>query len=126
APLAAALARPFGRRHPGRDRGPAPRARPLRRMRSRWVRVAATLAVTALAGGYIFWKIDVRKTIHIIGSASVGWLALSAFLILITVAPMTWRWQWLLRARGIDDGFWWLTRTYFVSYAVGQVLPTSV
>ena len=30
------------------------------------------------------------------------------------------------RARRSDDSIRWLTRAYFVSYAVGQVLPTSV
>ena len=40
--------------------------------------------------------------------------------------PQAWRWQLLLRARGIDDSLRWLTRAYFVSYAVGQVLPTAV
>ena len=43
--------------------------------------------VTALAGSYIVWKINVGKTLHIIGSASPSWLGLSAFLMLITVAP---------------------------------------
>jgi uncharacterized membrane protein YbhN (UPF0104 family) len=39
---------------------------------------------------------------------------------------MAWRWQQLLRAREIREDVSWLTRAYFVSYAVGQVLPTSV
>jgi uncharacterized membrane protein YbhN (UPF0104 family) len=39
---------------------------------------------------------------------------------------MAWRWQRLLAARGLHERVRWLTRTYFVSYAVGQVLPTSV
>ena len=39
---------------------------------------------------------------------------------------MAWRWQLLLRARGVDDTVAWLTRAYFVSYAFSQVLPTSV
>jgi len=93
---------------------------------SRRVRLAATLVVSALAVGYILLKIDVRKTLDIIGNASPAWVALSAFLILITIVPMVWRWQQLLRARGIDESFSWLNRAYFVSYAVGQVLPTSV
>jgi hypothetical protein len=93
---------------------------------SRRVRLAATLVVSALAVGYILLKIDVRKTLEIIGNASPAWVALSAFLILITIVPMVWRWQQLLRARGIDESFAWLNRAYFVSYAVGQVLPTSV
>ena len=93
---------------------------------SRRARLIATLVVSGVALGYILLKIDVRKTIDIIRDASPSWIALSAFLILITIVPMVWRWQLLLRARGIDESFGWLTRAYFVSYAVGQVLPTSV
>jgi hypothetical protein len=95
-------------------------------IRSRWFRLGGTLAVTLLAGAYLVWKIDVGKTLDILASASIGWLALSIFLMFATVAPMTWRWQKLLAARGIHDTYAWLTRAYFVSYAVGQVLPTSV
>jgi uncharacterized protein (TIRG00374 family) len=92
----------------------------------RWLRVAATLVVTSLAVAYILSKIDVGKTAHIIGDASVPWLVLSALLTLVTVPPMAWRWQQLLRVRGVEDSVPWLTRAYFVSYAFGQVLPTSV
>lgn len=92
----------------------------------RTLRVGLTLAVTAAAAAYILSKIDVGKTAHIIGSASLPWLALSAALTIVTVPPMAWRWQMLLRVRGVDDTVAWLTRAYFVSYAFGQVLPTSV
>jgi uncharacterized protein (TIRG00374 family) len=92
----------------------------------RWIRVAGTLAVTGLAVAYIVSKVDLAKTAEIIRDASIPWLVLSAFLTLVTVPPMGWRWQQLLRVRGVDESVRWLTRTYFVSYAVGQVLPTSV
>jgi uncharacterized protein (TIRG00374 family) len=92
----------------------------------RWLRVLATLLVTSAAVAYILSKIDVGKTAHIIGNASLPWLALSAAMTLITVPPMAVRWQLLLRARGVYDSVLWLTRAYFVSYAFGQVLPTSV
>ena len=92
----------------------------------RALRVAGTLVVTGLAVTYILTKIDVGKTAHTIGNASVPWLLLSATLTLITVPPMAWRWQQLLHVRGVHESVPWLTRTYFVSYAVGQVLPTSV
>jgi uncharacterized protein (TIRG00374 family) len=95
-------------------------------MKRRTVRLGATIIVTAAAAAYILRQIDVGKTIDIVRSADPGWLALATFLMFVTVAPMTWRWQKLLAARGIRDGYWWLTRAYFVSYAVGQVLPTSV
>jgi hypothetical protein len=92
----------------------------------RGIRVAATIAVTAAAVGYIVSKVDIGKTADIIGNASVPWLVLSAALTLLTVPPMAWRWQRLLRARGIHEPVSWLTRAYFVSYAFGQVLPTGV
>jgi uncharacterized protein (TIRG00374 family) len=92
----------------------------------RTVRVAATLAVTSAALAYILTQIDLSKTWSILTGATVPWLALSAALTMVTVPPMGWRWQFLLRARGIEESVGWLTRTYFVSYAVGQVLPTSV
>jgi hypothetical protein len=92
----------------------------------RWLRVAATLLVTSGAVAYILLKIDLGKTAHILGSASPWWIVLSAALTLVTVPPMAWRWQQLLAVRGIRERVPWLTRAYFVSYAVGQVLPTSV
>ena len=90
----------------------------------RWLRVAATLLVTSGAVAYILLKIDLGKTAHILGSASPWWIVLSAALTLVTVPPMAWRWQQLLAVRGIRERVPWLTRAYFVSYAVGQVLPT--
>jgi glycosyltransferase 2 family protein len=92
----------------------------------RWLRPVATLVVSGAAAAYILFKIDIGKTLHIIGSASVPWVLLSVFFTIVTVPPMAWRWQRLLAARGVHEPVRWLTRAYFVSYAVGQVLPTSV
>jgi uncharacterized protein (TIRG00374 family) len=95
-------------------------------LKSKWVRLAATLVVTGLAVTYILTKIHLARTGHIIANADPAWLALSAFLTVVTVPPQAWRWQLLLRVRGIDESLAWLTRAYFVSYAVGQILPTAV
>ena len=92
----------------------------------RWLRPVATVVVSAAAAAYILVKIDIGKTLHIIGSASVPWVLISVFFTLVTVPPMAWRWQRLLVARGVHEPLGWLIRAYFVSYAVGQVLPTSV
>ena len=92
----------------------------------RSLRVAAPLLVTALAVTSVLVKIDLSKTLHILGSASPAWVIVSVVLTLVTVPPMAWRWQRLLAVRGVVEGIPWLTRAYFVSYAFGQVLPTSV
>src|SRR5262249_53293947 len=114
-PVSAVLAGPLRRRRARRRRRAAPRPRaPLPMKRS--VRVALTLVVLAAAVGYIVYKVDLRKTIDILRSASVPWLIASAVLTLVTVPPQAWRWQQLLRVRGLRETVGWLTRTYFVSY----------
>ncbi len=94
--------------------------------RRRLVRTAATLAVTGAATAYIVWKIDVGKTAHILAHAKLGYFLAALGIMVVTVWPMAWRWQQLLRAKGIEDNLPWLTRAYFVAYTAGQVLPTSI
>jgi glycosyltransferase 2 family protein len=93
---------------------------------SRAARVLGTLFVTGLALAYILWKVDVREAFSTIADASLGWFLLSAAIMLVTVVPMAWRWQWLLGAHGIHDRLPWLVRAYLVAYAAGQILPTSI
>ncbi len=93
---------------------------------SRSARVLATLLVTGLAVAYILWKVDVGEALATIADASLAWFFLSAAIMLVTVLPMAWRWQWLLGAHGIHDRLPWLVRAYLVSYAAGQILPTSI
>jgi uncharacterized protein (TIRG00374 family) len=92
----------------------------------RLIRRAATLAVTGAATAYIVWKIDIGKTAHILAHARIGYFLAALAIMVVTVWPMAWRWQQLLRAKGIADNLPWLTRAYFVAYTAGQVLPTSV
>ncbi len=95
-------------------------------MRWRLVRTAATLVLTGLCVAYIVWKIDLGRTLDILGDAEIGYFFAALAIMTVTVWPMAWRWQRLLRARGIQDNLPWLARAYFVAYTAGQVLPTSV
>jgi glycosyltransferase 2 family protein len=90
------------------------------------VRIVATLAVTGVCLAYIVWKIDIEQTLDILGDADYWYLAAAVAIMTVTVLPMAWRWQRLLRAREIDDSLGWLTRAYFVGYTAGQILPTAV
>ena len=94
--------------------------------RRRLIRVVSTLVVTGLCTAYLVWKIDVSKTADILRHAHFGYFLASLGIMTVTVWPMAWRWQQLLRAKAIDDNLAWLTRSYFVSYTAGQVLPTSI
>ncbi|HKF14571.1 MAG TPA: lysylphosphatidylglycerol synthase transmembrane domain-containing protein [Gaiellaceae bacterium] len=93
---------------------------------SRPLRVALTLLVTSLATAYVIWKIDLARTIEIIGETRLGYFAAALAITIATTWPMALRWKWLLDAKGIHDRLAWLTRAYFVSYAAGQVLPTAI
>jgi uncharacterized protein (TIRG00374 family) len=92
----------------------------------RVIRAVATLVVTGLCAAYIFWKIDVGRTVHILVHASVGYFLGAVAIMVLSVWPMAWRWQRLLAAKGIRDRLTWLVRAYFVAYTGGQVLPTAV
>jgi uncharacterized protein (TIRG00374 family) len=95
-------------------------------MRRRAIRLAATLLVTGLCAAYIFLKIDVGRTAHILVHASAGYFLGAVAIMVLSVWPMAWRWQRLLAAKGIRDRLSWLVRAYFVAYTGGQVLPTAV
>ncbi len=92
----------------------------------RWLRVVGTIVLTGLAVAYLAWKIDVGRTAEILRDADPWWFALAVAIMTGTAMPMALRWKWLLAARGMVDRFWWLTRSYFVSYTASQVLPTSI
>jgi glycosyltransferase 2 family protein len=89
-------------------------------------RTVATLVVTGLCTAYIIWKIDVRNTVHLLVHGQYGWWFLSLAIMVLSVWPMAWRWRRLLAARGVHESLGWLVRAYFVGYAAGQVLPTSL
>lgn len=90
------------------------------------LRLVGTLVVTGLGSAYLLWKIDVGETAHVLRSARIEYVVGSVAIMAASVLPMAWRWQLLLRARGIPEPLAWLARSYFVSYTVGQVLPTAI
>jgi glycosyltransferase 2 family protein len=92
----------------------------------RLVRVGLTILVTGLCTAYILWKINVGETGHVLANARPAWLLVSVVIMVVSTWPLAWRWQRLLAARGIHERLPRLVRTYFVGYAAGQVLPTSL
>jgi glycosyltransferase 2 family protein len=93
---------------------------------SRLLRLIATLLVTGLCTAYLVWKIDISRTVHLLGHAHVAYFLAAVAIMVGSVWPMAWRWHRLLHARGIHDRLPWLVRAYFVAYAAGQLLPTAV
>jgi glycosyltransferase 2 family protein len=93
---------------------------------SRPARIALQVLVSAAIVAFLLWQIDVGQTVDLIRSSN-GWDLLAAYLIfLATTWGMAWRWQALLASKGIRERLGWLTKLYFVGYAAGQVLPTSI
>jgi uncharacterized protein (TIRG00374 family) len=93
---------------------------------TRPVRIALQVLVSAGVLAFLFWQIDLRKTIDLIASSN-GWYLLAAYAIfLVTTIGLAWRWQALLASKGLHEPLAWLTKIYFVGYAAGQVLPTAI
>ena len=90
------------------------------------LRIVLTVALTGLALAYLVWKVDLGDVVDTLLDSSPWWFALSVGIMIGTALPMALRWQWLMRAQGMNDTFAWLTRAYFVSYTASQVLPTSI
>ena len=95
-------------------------------MRRRLIRLLGTLLVTGLCTAYIVWRIDLRATLDVLAHARLHWFLVGLAIVVAANVPLAWRWQRLLRARGVEDGLPWLLRAYFVSHAAGQVLPTAI
>ncbi len=93
---------------------------------SRPLRLAGTLLVTGLCVAYLVWKIELDTTLDVLRDADLGYFFAAAAIMVVSTVPLAWRWQRLLAAKGVDEPLGWLTRTYFISYTAGQVLPTSI
>ena len=97
-----------------------------RQARKRWARIALQLAVSGGLLAFLLVQIDVDRTVDLVRSSHAGYLALALAIYVATTWLMAWRWKVLLAAKGIQEPLGWLTRLYFVGYAAGQVLPTSM
>jgi uncharacterized protein (TIRG00374 family) len=93
---------------------------------SRRTRLLGTVVLTVLAVGYLVWKVDLGRTVDVLLDAEPAWVVLAIAIMVGTAPLMALRWKWLLAAQGIAERVPWLTRSYYVSYAVGQFLPTSI
>jgi uncharacterized protein (TIRG00374 family) len=92
----------------------------------RTLRPALGLVATALCVGYLLWQVDLGQSLSILRDVDLAPLLLAYLILVAALLPLAWRWQVLLRSRGVLEPYSRLLRGYYVSYAVGQVLPTSL
>src|SRR5262245_12490142 len=93
--------------------------------RRRLLRASGTLVVTGLCVAYIVWKVDAGEPVHVVANGGLAYFFASVPIMGGSIGPIAWRWQQLLRARGVHERFAWLVRAYFVGYTASQILPTS-
>ena len=93
---------------------------------NRRLRIVIQVLVSGGILAYLLWRIDLGETADLISESSPGYLLGAVALFMGTTWGMAWRWQALLSSKGIREPLTWLTKLYFVSYAVGQILPTAV
>ena len=75
---------------------------------------------------FLLYHIDVGRTVELVRESDARYVAVALGIFLVTTWAMAWRWQLLLASKGIREPLGWLTKLYFVGYAAGQVLPTSM
>jgi len=95
-------------------------------MRNRLLRIVGTLVVTGLGTAYLVWKIDVAKTWHILTHAKLAYFLVSLAVMVVTVFPMAWRWQRLLRNVEEDHPRGKLTEYLFLSWFVNCIVPAKL
>jgi uncharacterized protein (TIRG00374 family) len=108
----------------GRDGEGLPR--PAGRLVSRGVKIGLQIAVSGGILAFLLVQINVRRTFDLVASSHWGYLLIALAIFLATTFVLALRWQLLLRSKGIREPLSWLTRLYFIGYAAGQVLPTSM
>ena len=89
-------------------------------------RIGIQLALSGALIAYLVWQIDIARTAEQIGASNPLYLLGAVAIFVASIWPLAWRWQILLASKGIHEPLGWLTKLYFVGYAVSQVLPTTV
>jgi glycosyltransferase 2 family protein len=92
----------------------------------RSLRIAIQVAVSGGVLAILLWQVDLGRTVDLVRSSDGAYFAAALAVFVAPTWLMAWRWQLLLRSKGIDEPLGWLTRLYFVGYAASQVLPTSM
>ena len=93
---------------------------------SRPLRILIQVLGSGAVLAYLIWQVDIGETWDILADSNLTYVAGALALFLGTTWAMAWRWQALLASKGLHEPLAWLTKLYFVSYAVGQILPTAV
>jgi glycosyltransferase 2 family protein len=93
---------------------------------SRGLKLTVQILVSGAILAVLLWQIDLRQTAEIIRESDWAYVLSALVIVVGSTWLMTWRWSALLAARGVHEPFSWLLGLYFVSFAVGQVLPTAV
>jgi uncharacterized protein (TIRG00374 family) len=93
---------------------------------SRPLKIALQVAVSGGVLAVLLWRIDLERTVDLILASNAAYVSAALVIFLVTTLAMAWRWQILLDSKGLHEPLAWLTKLYFLSYAAGQVLPTSV
>jgi len=92
----------------------------------RALRPGLGLVATVLCVVYLIFQVDLHKSLEILRDVRLAPLLLAYAILIGALLPLAWRWQVLLRSRGVREPYSALLRSYYVSYALGQLLPTSL
>jgi len=92
----------------------------------RVLRPGLGLVATVLCVVYLIFQVDLHESLQVLRSVEFAPLMLAYAILIGALLPLAWRWQVLLRSRGVMEPYSGLLKSYYVSYALGQLLPTSL
>ncbi len=94
-------------------------------MKNKWLNIARVV-ISILLLLLLFYKIDFKDIIPLIGSASIPFLLLSFTGYITLILFSTARWWWLLRVQGIRLSFLRVFGYYFVGMFFNNFLPPTI
>lgn len=84
------------------------------------------IAVALASLGLLLWLVDWRSSLTLLAQIALGPLAVACTTSVLGVLVSAWKWQQLLRARGLSAPFWNLTRLYWIGAFVSSFLPSNI
>ena len=83
------------------------------------------VAVALILVGALFWSVDWRDSLARLRDVAPAWTVAAALFFVASVVISAWKWQLLLRARGLRVGLPSLVRLYWTGVFFNNFMPSS-
>jgi hypothetical protein len=95
-------------------------------MKAEWKKVALKAAFSLLLLAVLFWLTDVRSLARLIASAAPAYFIAAVALSFVDRLFMGWKWNVLLKAKGIGQAWGSVSRTYLTASFFSIFIPVGI